>query len=52
MRVSMKYNSAPTSCEANLGDGEVEDYTVNITASSSSLNVVYSGMSRRNYYIE
>ncbi|WP_435260989.1 GEVED domain-containing protein [Tenacibaculum sp. nBUS_03] len=37
MRVSMKYNSAPTSCEANLGDGEVEDYTVNITASSSSL---------------
>ncbi|MCF2874793.1 MULTISPECIES: M4 family metallopeptidase [unclassified Tenacibaculum] len=34
MRVSMKYNSAPTACEANLGDGEVEDYTVNITASS------------------
>ncbi|SEE01333.1 Por secretion system C-terminal sorting domain-containing protein [Tenacibaculum sp. MAR_2010_89] len=37
MRVSMKYNSAPTSCEANIGDGEVEDYTVNITASSASL---------------
>ncbi|WP_422089873.1 GEVED domain-containing protein [Tenacibaculum ovolyticum] len=32
MRVSMKYNTAPTSCEANLGDGEVEDYTVNIIA--------------------
>ena len=32
MRVSMKYNSAPTSCE-NFGDGEVEDYTVNITNS-------------------
>ncbi len=34
MRVSMKYNSVSTSCEANLGDGEVEDYTVNITAAS------------------
>ncbi|SMD32553.1 Por secretion system C-terminal sorting domain-containing protein [Reichenbachiella faecimaris] len=30
MRVSMKYNSAPTYC-GNLGDGEVEDYTVNIS---------------------
>ena len=35
MRVSMKYNAASTPCE-NFGDGEVEDYTVNITASSSS----------------
>lgn len=29
MRVSMKYNAAPTSCEA-FSYGEVEDYTVNI----------------------
>ena len=43
MRVSMKYNSAPTACEANLGDGEVEDYTVNITgASSSSFNAIFA----------
>lgn len=35
MRVSMKYNSAPTSCET-FADGEVEDYTVNITATGSS----------------
>lgn len=31
MRVSMKYNGVPTSCEA-FSYGEVEDYTVNITA--------------------
>jgi bacillolysin len=31
MRVQMKYNAAPTSCEA-FGFGEVEDYTVNIGA--------------------
>ncbi|MCK4761635.1 MAG: PKD domain-containing protein [Candidatus Aminicenantes bacterium] len=30
MRVSMKYNAAPTSCET-FTYGEVEDYTVNIT---------------------
>ncbi|OSY87004.1 peptidase S8 [Tenacibaculum holothuriorum] len=36
MRVSMKYNSAQTACET-FADGEVEDYTVNITASASSL---------------
>jgi hypothetical protein len=35
MRVSMKYNAAQTSCEA-FGYGEVEDYTINITASSSA----------------
>lgn len=40
MRVSMKYNAAPTSCET-FADGEVEDYTVNITASSSS-NTIFS----------
>lgn len=32
MRVSMKYNAIPTSCET-LSYGQVEDYTVNITAS-------------------
>jgi hypothetical protein len=30
MRVSMKYNTAPTSCETGLA-GEVEDYTISIT---------------------
>ncbi|MEW7292800.1 endonuclease [Aquimarina sp. 2304DJ70-9] len=33
MRVSMKWNGAPTSCET-FGYGEVEDYSVNIGASS------------------
>ena len=31
MRVSMKYNAIPTSCET-FASGQVEDYTVNITA--------------------
>ncbi|WP_237277617.1 T9SS type A sorting domain-containing protein, partial [Tenacibaculum ovolyticum] len=43
MRVSMKYNAASTSCEANLGDGEVEDYTVNITA--STVNTITTAIS-------
>ncbi len=34
MRVSMKYNGLPTSCES-FQYGEVEDYTVNITAGSA-----------------
>ncbi|MEW5676725.1 GEVED domain-containing protein, partial [Flavobacterium enshiense] len=33
MRVSMKYNGVPTSCEA-FSYGQVEDYTVNITATA------------------
>jgi chitodextrinase len=33
MRVSMKYNASPTSCET-FTDGEVEDYTVNISATA------------------
>ncbi len=37
MRVSMKYNSEQTACE-NFADGEVEDYTINITASTNSSN--------------
>ena len=32
MRVSMKYNGVPTACEA-FSYGQVEDYTINITAS-------------------
>ncbi|WP_435260985.1 GEVED domain-containing protein [Tenacibaculum sp. nBUS_03] len=34
MRVSMKYNAASTPCET-FTEGEVEDYTVNITANTS-----------------
>lgn len=34
MRVTMKYNSAPTACET-FSYGEVEDYTVNITGTAS-----------------
>ncbi|WP_232731487.1 GEVED domain-containing protein [Tenacibaculum sp. SZ-18] len=41
MRVSMKYNAAQTACE-NFGDGEVEDYTINIT-SSARQDLVSSG---------
>ncbi|MDY0780506.1 GEVED domain-containing protein [Tenacibaculum sp. IB213877] len=37
MRVSMKYNSKSTACE-NFGDGEVEDYTVNISNGARSFN--------------
>ncbi|MCL9806035.1 GEVED domain-containing protein [Flavobacterium amniphilum] len=33
MRVSMKYNGVPTSCEA-FSYGQVEDYTINITAAA------------------
>jgi len=39
MRVSMKYNAYPTSCET-FTYGEVEDYTVNIiTASPAEINI-------------
>nr|WP_248574823.1 GEVED domain-containing protein [Flavobacterium sp. H122] len=34
MRVSMKYNAIPTSCEA-FSYGQVEDYTINITAGTA-----------------
>lgn len=36
MRVSMRYNAAPSSC-GSFNYGEVEDYTVNITNSFNSL---------------
>ncbi|MEP2023234.1 M43 family zinc metalloprotease, partial [Reichenbachiella sp.] len=35
MRVSMKYNSAPSSC-GDQGDGEVEDYTANISEGTTN----------------
>ncbi|RPH31977.1 MAG: M6 family metalloprotease domain-containing protein [Bacteroidales bacterium] len=38
MRVSMKYSAAPTACET-FSYGEVEDYTVNITAASPSSGI-------------
>lgn len=37
MRVSMKYNGIPTSCES-FSYGEVEDYTVNISAGTATCN--------------
>jgi chitodextrinase len=49
MRVSMKYNGVPTSCEA-FSYGQVEDYTINIqaaaadtTAPSAPTNLAASG---------
>ncbi|PKH49876.1 hypothetical protein CXF68_03800 [Tenacibaculum sp. Bg11-29] len=49
MRVSMKYNAAATSCEANLGDGEVEDYTVNIAATAvNTRTTIVSGETIKN----
>jgi chitodextrinase len=52
MRVSMKYNAIPTSCET-FSYGEVEDYTVNIgtatadtQAPSTPTNLVASGVTQ------
>ncbi|NQY05815.1 MAG: T9SS type A sorting domain-containing protein, partial [Flavobacteriaceae bacterium] len=42
MRVSMKYNAIPTSCES-FTYGEVEDYTVNITTSGGGCGSGCSG---------
>ncbi|TAE52600.1 MAG: T9SS C-terminal target domain-containing protein, partial [Bacteroidetes bacterium] len=42
MRVSMKYNASPTSCEV-FSFGEVEDYTVNIQASGASMGGQMNG---------
>ena len=41
MRVSMKYNGVPTSCET-LTYGQVEDYTVNITLTSAGISAIAS----------
>lgn len=38
MRVSMKYNAVPTACET-FSYGQVEDYSVQISAVSNTLNV-------------
>ncbi len=55
MRVSMKYNGAPTSSCGNIGDGSVQDFTVNITndgtgtdtqAPSAPSNVVASNITQ------
>ncbi|WP_431167387.1 GEVED domain-containing protein [Tenacibaculum halocynthiae] len=40
MRVSMKYNAAPNPC-GSVGDGEVEDYTVNISGSTNPNPITY-----------
>ena len=37
MRVSMKYNGVPTSCEA-FSYGQVEDYTINVTSTAKEVN--------------
>lgn len=37
LRVSMKYNGVPTSCES-FSYGQVEDYSINITASGAIVN--------------
>ncbi len=49
MRVSMKYNAVPTSCES-FQYGEVEDYTVNIGASAGDTQApsTPSGLSASN----
>ncbi len=36
MRVSMKYNGVPTSCET-FSYGQVEDYTINVTSSAKEI---------------
>jgi chitodextrinase len=36
MRVSMKYNGVPTSCEA-FSYGQVEDYTINVTSTAKDI---------------
>jgi vibriolysin len=41
MRVTMKYNSAPTPCET-FSYGEVEDYTLNVGTGSSSVTAAFS----------
>lgn len=44
MRVSARYNNDPSSCQTNF-DGEVEDYTINITSGSPQpeINLVGNG---------
>lgn len=44
IRVSMKYNAAPTTCET-FSYGEVEDYCVSITAGQAQVCTAASGLS-------
>ncbi|UII35013.1 collagenase [Fulvivirga ulvae] len=44
MRVSMKYNGAPSACE-NFADGEVEDYTADISTGTATSPSAPSGLS-------
>ena len=43
LRVSMKYNAIPTSCEA-FSYGQVEDYSINITASGAVVEESIAGI--------
>lgn len=43
LRVSMKYNAIPTSCEA-FSYGQVEDYSINITASGAVVEESITGI--------
>jgi hypothetical protein len=44
MRISLKYNSAPSSCES-FAYGEVEDYTINIASSGNNYEVAQVNVS-------
>ncbi|WP_299889503.1 M43 family zinc metalloprotease [uncultured Lacinutrix sp.] len=47
MRVSMKYSSAPNAC-GSIGDGEVEDYTVNIIGTTTPTPTCNDGIQNGN----
>ncbi|GIV38264.1 MAG: hypothetical protein KatS3mg033_0064 [Thermonema sp.] len=47
MRVSMKYNAAPTACET-FSYGEVEDYTINISTGGTTTCNTPAGLSASN----
>ncbi len=50
MRISMKYNGAPASPCGNIGDGSVQDYTVNIsTATTPTIEYCESAGTRIQY---
>jgi len=49
MRVSMKYNGTPTSCEV-FSFGQVEDYTVNITSTVRGVEETSNNLTSFNLY--
>ncbi|HLN53789.1 MAG TPA: GEVED domain-containing protein [Prolixibacteraceae bacterium] len=51
IRVSMKYGAAPTACET-FANGEVEDYTVNISASQAPLAGISQGSDEKELLLE